>query len=166
MKKIRTLVFVGLLIAMNIILTRFLSIQTPIVRISFGFLPASLSGILFGPVIGGITCGLSDVMGMIVYPKGAYFPGFTLSGIVGGVIYGLMLYKKPKTVLNITAAVIVAAIIPDLILDTLWLKIITGKAVYAIIVPRLLSIIAMIPVKVISIKTVLCSLKSVVAEIN
>ena len=44
------LVIMAFLIAMEIILTRFCSINTPILRIGFGFLPVAMMGIMFGPV--------------------------------------------------------------------------------------------------------------------
>ena len=39
MSKTKTIAFVGLLVSMEIIFTRFLSFQTPIIRIGFGFIP-------------------------------------------------------------------------------------------------------------------------------
>jgi Predicted membrane protein len=154
MNKTRSVVFMGLLIAMEVILTRYLSIETPIVRIGFGFLPAVISCIMFGPLPGGIMGALSDIIGMIVFPKGAYFPGFTLSAFLSGVIYGFILYKKPVSFIRISIAVLIVTVFVDLGLNTLWLTMIMNKAAAAIIAPRLLNSVAMLPVKVISVKTV------------
>ena len=51
MRKIRTadLVIMAFLIALEIVLTRFCSINTPILRIGFGFLPVAMLGIMYGP---------------------------------------------------------------------------------------------------------------------
>jgi len=46
------LTIVGILVAMQIVLTRILSIQTPIVRIGFSFLPLALTAKLYGPLAG------------------------------------------------------------------------------------------------------------------
>ena len=96
-KTTRTFVLMGLLISMEIILTRFFSVQTPILRIGFGFIPVVLASIMFGPVLGGITAAFSDILGMMLFPQGVYFPGFTLSAFLAGLIYGLLLYKKTNT---------------------------------------------------------------------
>ena len=52
----KRLVVLAFLIALEIILTRFCSIQTPIVRIGFGFLPVAMMGILYGPIWAGSAC--------------------------------------------------------------------------------------------------------------
>lgn len=155
MKSTRSLVFMGLLIAMEIVLTHFLSIQTPIVRIGFGFLPAALASIMFGPIWGGIMGAVSDILGMAIFPSGgAYFPGFTLSAFIAGVIYGAVLYKKPNTILRAAIAALIVTMIVDLGLNTIWLTMITGKAAVAIITPRLLKSAAMLPVQIVSINLV------------
>ncbi|MGV8984369.1 folate family ECF transporter S component [Clostridium sp.] len=147
MKTTRTFIFMGLMISMQIVLTRFFSIQTPIVRIGFGFIPVVLSSIMFGPVLGGITAAFSDIIGMALFPQGVYFPGFTLSAFLSGTIYGILLYKKPKTMLRIIIAVSFVIIFVDLGLNTYWLSIITGKGVIALFVPRFIKSIIMLPIQ-------------------
>jgi ECF transporter S component (folate family) len=148
MKNTRVVILMGLLIALEIVLTRFLGIQpTPTLRIGFGFIAISLSAIMFGPILGGITAVVADILGMVLFPKGAYFPGFTLSAFLGGAIYGLYLYKKPKSILRITLAVLTIIVFVDLGLNTLWLSMITGKAALAIITPRIVKSVIMLPIQ-------------------
>lgn len=151
MKKTQVLIFIGLLISIKIVLTQFLSIQTPIIRIGFGFIPIALSAIMFGPIWGGITAMLADIIGMLIFPQGAYFPGFTLSAFLGGLIYGLLLYKKPKTILRISIAVFIISLFVDLGLNTLWLSMITGKAAMALLMPRIIKTAIMLPIQIFSI---------------
>lgn len=153
MKNIKTIVSLGLFIAMEIVLTRFLSIQTPILRIGFSFLPLALSSMMFGPIFGGIAAAVADVIGMMVFPTGgAYFPGFTLSAFLTGVIYGVFLYKKPKTFFQISLAVIVVSLLVNLCLDTTWLLILTGKGLIALLPARITKILVMLPIQIIMIK--------------
>lgn len=151
MNKTKTIAFVGLLVSMEIIFTRFLSFQTPIVRIGFGFIPIAFSAILFGPVIGGLTAAIADIIGMIIFPKGAYFPGFTLSAFLGGAIYGLFLYRKQVTLLRVTISVLFISLFVDLGLNTLWLSMITGKAAVAILLPRIYARALMLPIQAVTI---------------
>lgn len=152
MNKTRTLIFVSLLIAMEVIFTRFLAFQTPIIRIGFGFIPIAFAGILFGPVTGGIAAALSDVIGMLLFPKGAYFPGFTLSAFITGAIYGFFLHKKPVNFMNLTIAVLLITVIVDLGLNTLWISMITGKAVSVLMMPRVIKSAIMLPVQIVIIQ--------------
>jgi ECF transporter S component (folate family) len=138
MKKTRVLVFMSLLVAMNVLLTHVVPvIQTDIVRVSFGFMPLSLSSMLFGPIIGGIGGAVSDLIGMVIAPKGPYFPGFTLNAFLTGMIYGLFLYKKPKTLPRIILAVLCISVFINLGLNTYWLTILTGKGFLALLPSRI-----------------------------
>lgn len=128
MKKTRVITFMGMLIALNVLLTHVVPvIQSDIIRISFGFIPLSLSGMLFGPIYGGICGAISDLLGMVIASKGSYFPGFTLSAFLSGAIYGLFLYKKPKNLARITLAVLCISVFVNLGLNTLWLTILQGQ---------------------------------------
>jgi ECF transporter S component (folate family) len=152
MSKTRIIAFVGLLVSIEIILTRFLSFQTPIIRIGFGFIPIAFSAIMFGPAIGGLTGAIADVVGMIIFPKSAYFPGFTLSAFLSGAIYGIFLYRKPVTVVNVSKSVLLITILVDLGLNTLWLSMITGKAALVLLIPRLYKSLIMLPVQIAAIQ--------------
>jgi ECF transporter S component (folate family) len=154
MSKTKTIVFVGLLVSMEVIFTRFLSFETPILRISFGFDPIAISAVLFGPVIGGLTAAIADILGMMIFPKGAYFPGFTLSAFLGGVIYGLFLHRKQVTILNTAISVLLVSLFIDLGLNTLWLSMITGKAAAAILIPRIYARAVMFPIQTVTIHLV------------
>ncbi|MDF2675486.1 MAG: folate transporter [Clostridiales bacterium] len=155
MKNIRIVISLGMFIAMEVILTRFLSIQTPIVRISFSFIPMAISAMMFGPIFGGIAAALADIIGMMIFPTGgAFFPGFTLSAFLTGAIYGLFLSNKSKTIFRISMAVIVVSAFINLGLDTIWLLMITGKGILAILPPRIIKTIVMVPIQILLIKAV------------
>ena len=91
------LVITAILIALEVILTRFVGISTPMLRISFGFLPMVIVAMYYGPIWGGGAYALADVLGSLIFPTGAYFPGFTVSACLTGIIYGLFLHKRKVT---------------------------------------------------------------------
>ncbi len=154
-KRIQTLVFMGLFLSLEIILTRFLSIQTPIVRIGFTFLPIALSAMMFGPWISGVTAALADVLGMMLFSSGMpFFPGFTASAFLTGVIYGIFLYKKQKNLKNISLAVLLVSVVITLGLDTLWLWMLTGDGILVLLPARILKFIVMVPVQIMMIQTI------------
>jgi ECF transporter S component (folate family) len=79
-------------IALAIILTRLLRVPIPILGdfLNFGCFPIVLSGLMMGPAAGGIVGGVSDVMGYPIGPRAPYFPHFTLTAILSGVLPALI----------------------------------------------------------------------------
>ena len=144
---LKTMLHVSILIAMEVILSRFVSIATPIVKIGFGFVPIAICAMLYGPVWAGVAGGLADFMGAILFPIGAYFPGFTVSAFLTGVVFGLFLYKREVKWLNLCAAVLINCLGISLCLSTYWLTIITGSPFLALLPTRIVQNVIMIPVQ-------------------
>lgn len=146
---VRKLVQISLLVALQIILTRFCSIQTPIVRIGFGFVPVVIIATMYGPIYAGVSNGIADILGLMLFPSGSFFPGFTLTAILAGVIYGVFLYNKPITWGRIIAASVIINIVLNLGLNTYWLSIMMGKGFLALLPTRIVKELVMIPIKVV-----------------
>ena len=127
------------------------------VQIPLGFIPntalqprAALLAFLaavFGPVVGGIMGGVADIIKYLLKPTGPFFFGFTFNAILGAVIYGVMLYKKPISFKRILASKIVVAIVVNVFLNTYWLSMLYGNAFMAILPPRLIKQIIMVPIQ-------------------
>ena len=149
LKSPRTIAFAAMLIALNVIITRYLSIQTQFLRIGFGFLPVAVFSMLFGPVLGAIAAAVGDLIGFFLFPSGPFFPGITLSAFVYGFIYGIFLYKKDLSVLRLVFACLATVFTVDLCLNTLWLSILYKTDIRFIILQRLIKAAVMLPVQVI-----------------
>ena len=76
------------LLALDVVLTRLLAINTPLMKIGLGFAAVALCAILYGPWWAALVAALGDLVGALLFPTGAFFPGFTLVAVVGGLIYG------------------------------------------------------------------------------
>lgn len=155
---IRTVVKAGFLVAISIVMTRFAFIMLPIagasaLRISFGEMPIMLSGLMFGPVIGGLTGIGADLLGVLINPQGPYYPGFTISSMLWGVIPGIIIYslrnKMPYSKLFsfrfILLSVAIATIIVSF-LNTIWINNLYGVALVVLLPPRILSAAISIPI--------------------
>ena len=96
MKKLdlKAMVTCAALIAAAIVLSRFLSINAWNLKIGFTFVPVFIAAYLYGPIGGAVVGGIADFIGAILFPIGAYFPGFTLTCVITGAVYGLLLHKK------------------------------------------------------------------------
>ena len=69
------LVLMAMFVAVQIILSRFLSINLWNLKIGFSFIPIVLAGILLGPLSAGLVGLVADVLGATLFPIGAFFPG-------------------------------------------------------------------------------------------
>ncbi|MEA4923422.1 MAG: folate family ECF transporter S component [Eubacteriaceae bacterium] len=148
------LVVMAFMIALEIILTRFLSINTPILRIGFGFVPVAMLGIMYGPLWAGAAYAVGDLIGAALFPTGAFFPGFTATAFLTGMVYGSIMHKKKASWKRALAASAIVVLILNLCLDTFWLSILMGNGVLALIPVRLIKAAVMLPVETVMITLV------------
>lgn len=149
---IRDIAKLAVLIALEVILSRFLSIATPIVKIGFGFVPVVMAAMMFGPFWGGVMGGAADLIGALLFPIGPFFPGYTLTAVLVGVVYGVFLHDKPKSNLRILFAVLIVNLVLHLCLNTFWVMLTSGKGYLAILPTRVLQCLIMAPVQFVLIR--------------
>ena len=148
-RKTKSLVTMAVLLALAVVLG-FVSVQvTESLRVGFSFLPNAVSGQLFGPVGGMLVGGLADILKYLVKPTGPFFPGFTISGILGGLIYGLTLYKKPTTLPRVILCMTLISVFVNILLNTYWLTILYGNSFLAIWQARIVSNLITLPINII-----------------
>lgn len=145
---VKSISIIGILVAMEIILARF-SIHTWNLKIGFSFVPVVVAAIFYGPVTAGLVGAIGDIMGYILFPVGAYFPGFTLTAFVTGMIFGFFL-RKSQSVLNIVLAVLCVQIFVSQFMTTYWISFLYGSPYWALFATRIYQTAAMIAVEIIS----------------
>lgn len=146
----QSLVAMGLLIAINIVLSRFVTIQAWNLRIGFGFLPIVIAAITLGPIKTGTVAAIADVIGATLFPAGTFFPGFTLTAFLIGVVYGVFLYRDQNK-WKVLIAVGIHQCILSLFLNTLWLSILYGSPYWLLLTTRLMQTAIMIPIELVCI---------------
>jgi len=151
----RTLVQVALLTAISIVLTRFFAVMVPIagvlaIRLSFGEIPLILTGLLHGPWAGAVAGVMADLLGYSLFSAGGpFFPGFTLSAALTGLLPGVLLnprQRRPLTLRSLALAIIVTDVIVSLGLNTLWLSLMYRKAIAVLLPARLLARAILVPI--------------------
>ena len=86
----QNLVMMAALIAMQIILARYLSIQaSDTLRISFESIPVILAGMWLGPIPGAIVAVVADFLGTILSGYGTWFPPLVLGPLSVGILSGV-----------------------------------------------------------------------------
>lgn len=155
MSKNKKNILTALLLATLIILSRFLSIKTPITKISFAFIPTMLCATWLGPKRTVLLNVVADIIGATLFPTGPFFIGYTISTGTAGLIYGLLLYKKDansltdlKYTLNLVLSVVLVTLICNVGMNTLWISITTGKAFYVLLSSRIVKELIMVPIRV------------------
>lgn len=131
----RMLTVIAMLTAIEIVLSRFLSISAWNIKIGFSFIPVVLAAILYGPLAAGAVGALGDFLGAILFPIGPYFPGFTLTAFLTGLVFGFFLHKK-NSILNTAAAVGINQFILSLFLNTYWISVLYGSPYSALLATR------------------------------
>lgn len=145
----RTLVFMALLVAMQIILSKVVSVDLGFARVTISSLPTILAGLWFGPVAGGL-CGMAaDILGCLL--KGyAVNPLITLStmtwGVIPALMHPLMRGTKLHRTMYLCLSIVCCAISGTLVLTTCGLVLMNGYDLYAILPGRLIQCAVMIPV--------------------
>lgn len=155
MKRMNTniLVTAALLVAAAIVLSRFLSINAWNLKVGFTFVPVFIAAYFYGPVMAGFVGGVADFLGAILFPVGAYFPGFTLTCALTGVVFGLLIHNK-QTAIRIIAAIIINQLVLGLLVNTVWISILYGASFSALVVTRVIQCTIMIPIEFIMICTI------------
>ena len=94
-KKVRTITTASMFAAIGVILGAYTIQVGNYLKIGFSGIANQFVYYLFGPVVGCFYGGALDILKYLVKPTGAFFPGWTLSAMAAGVIYGCFFYKKP-----------------------------------------------------------------------
>ncbi|MFC4651311.1 folate family ECF transporter S component [Lactococcus nasutitermitis] len=122
---LRTFVLLAILLAAGIVLGRF-SLGNSLVRVSPNFVTNVLIGAVAGPLWSGIVLALGDIIG-VLFSGAAYFPGFTFSAFLVGLLYGGFFFKKKLNInrwqdwLYTLFAFIILMFVETTTFDTLWI---------------------------------------------
>lgn len=149
LKEVKTLATAAMLLAIAVVLGFYTVQLTESLKVGFSYLPNELAGMMFGPVVGSIVGGTADILKFLVNPTGPYFPGFTISGICGGLIYGCVLYKRPLQLWRIILANGLVTFLVNLLLNTYWVSLLYGNAYMVLLPARIVKQLLMLPIEVV-----------------
>ena len=126
LKSVYGLTAIAMLLALRIVLGFFanstLAIFGNTVKISGAFIPISVAGAMFGPIPAGLIGALGDIISFMMNPtSGGFFPGFTISGLLTGFIYGYALYKNEVTLPRVIMGWVANMFLVETFLNAYWL---------------------------------------------
>ena len=160
----KMLVTASILIALNIVLSRVLSINAWNLKIGFTFVSIFVAAYFYGPVFSVVVAVIGDVLGALLFPSGPFFPGFTVTALLTGLLFGIMLHKK-QTKGRIILTVLADQLVLGLMLNTYWLSILYGTTFWAVLPTRVLQCMIMIPVQYVTISLLMKKLPAVKRQV-
>ena len=144
----KKLVTIALLTAVSVVLRLLGFPQSGTFRIELGFIPIALCGAVFGPVWGGISYVLADLVGTLCTGQ-IPAPTITLCKLLMGAIYGFCFYKRERNMKNILISVTLITVFIDLIAMPLALvPIMGGKSFWSILTSRVWASLVNVPLRI------------------
>ena len=153
---LRKMVICAIMIAMQIILSRYVGIQTPYVQTSFGFVPVAVTSAVCGPVYGAMCAFISDFLGVVLAGTNVYSPLFTINYVLYALFYAFFLYKKERSIKNIVLSVVLQTVLVAIPLTPLWLYVYynfvleTPKAFELMSVQQMIVRFIEVPIKIVT----------------
>lgn len=145
-RQVRTVATLGMFGAISVVLGSMTLVIGDYIKIGFSSIAQQFVYYLFGPAVGGFFAGAMDILKYFIKPTGAFFPGWTVSAMAAGALYGCFFYKKPLTIWRVLAAELTVSIVCNMLLGTLWLTIMYEKAFIALLPMRVIKNLVMWPV--------------------
>ena len=162
----RMIAVMGVLIALEVIIARFGTIRpTESLKLSLDFIPIVVAAILYGPVPAMIIGILADILGAFLFPVGPYFPGFTVTAALTGLLFGLLLHKS-QTMPRVVLAVLLQQGILSLFVNTFWLKLLYGMPYWPTLVSRLVQCAVLAAVQLVLIPLIARTIRQVKKQVH
>ncbi|WP_268913064.1 folate family ECF transporter S component [Lentilactobacillus sp. SPB1-3] len=145
----------GIIMALGLIADR-LTFSTKSIQIGAGFIVVVMASYLYGPIWSATVAGLTDIIGTLISGQ-VYNVGFTISAILGALIYGWLLYDRPVKLTRVVVAQLLIGIFVNLLLNTLWISLMYQTPFIALIATRGLKELIMTPIQMGIVYTILKS---------
>ncbi|MEG2360512.1 MAG: folate family ECF transporter S component [Christensenella sp.] len=152
------LVYCATFIAIAVVVGSFLSFYvTESIKFNLAPVVIMLTGAILGPVWGAAAGGITDMLSFLIGTAGKpgpYFPGFTITMILYGLIAGLIFHKKNSpayvpSIAKISLGTVLIQTICSLLINSFWNYLLYGPNYAAVLVMRLPSTYIMCAVYVV-----------------
>lgn len=122
LKKLKSLVNLAILFALMKVLG-FITLPSGFSNLGIGlsYLVFSVIGMIYGPLIGFLVGGLSDILGFFMGQSGNVFHvGYTLNAALAGFSYGICLYKTNISFSKCFASRVFVNLFVNVVLGSIW----------------------------------------------
>lgn len=152
LKDVHMLAIAALLIALRVALKGVFIPLAPNLNINVAApLINALGAMIFGPVVAIPAAFISDTLGCILFPQGAYFFPCALVEVAGSVLFALFFYRAKITVTRVILARFSMDLLVNICLNSgvmFWYyKVIMGKSYAAMVLPAAIKNLCMFPIE-------------------
>lgn len=118
-------------------------------RVMFSYIFEGTAAMIAGPVAMLPFGVAADLLGFVIAPSGEFFPGYTLSTVLGALIYSLFLYRAKFSLARIAGAKLCVNLFVNAALGSLWtFMLYSGGRTYGVIfTTSLLKNLALFPLE-------------------
>ena len=150
LKNVRMLTLAGIITAASIVLESFpIYLLGTSLKIYFSFLVISLGCYVYGPAVGILVGFANDTLGFLISSFGEpYFPGYLITAMLSGLIYGTLLYRQRITVLRLVVVRLIINYGSNVLLGSVWKAMLYGKGYYYYFTTGLIKNATMLPIEV------------------
>ena len=121
----------------------------PSLKIYFSFLVVGLGCMCYGPCVGMMAGAIIDSVGFLLSSYGEpYFPGYLVTAVLSGFIYGVLLYKRKPTLLRIIVVRLIINYGSNVLLGSVWKAMLYGKGYLYYLTSGAIKNTLMLPVEV------------------
>ena len=145
----KNLTIIAIFIALRIALSSFYLPVTDSLRIYPSFFLKVIEGAMFGPAVALISGGVADILGFIIHPTGPFFLGYTISSMLGSMIYALFVYNQEITILKLAISKLLVNLLINVGLGSLWSAILFQKGYIYYLTKSIVKNITALPVEII-----------------
>lgn len=149
-RNVRVLAFAGLVCAMAIVLEGLpIYLLGPSLKIYFSFLVVGLGCMCYGPCVGMMAGAIIDSVGFLLSSYGEpYFPGYLITAMLSGLIYGVMLYQRKPTIPRLIVTRLLINYGSNVLLGSVWKAMLYGKGYLYYLSTGMVKNTIMIPIEV------------------
>ncbi len=152
---VQMMVVLAMMIALEVVLSRLLAIPVgDSLKFAFNFVPVVVAAYLYGPVASLIVAAVGDLIGSLIFPVGAYFPGFTATAALTGLCFGLFLNNN-RRLWRIIISVVIIQVALTIFLDSVWFMIYFGTPYWVAVATRAVKAGVMVAVQCVSLAIIL-----------
>lgn len=151
LKKPQMLAIAAMLIALRVAIK---SLAIPVgenLYIYIGFFVNALGAMIFGPVIATVAAAVSDTLGALIFPTGAYFFPFIFVEMLGSFLFAISLYRTKITASRIIVSRFLVSFFCNIVLNPIimvfYYRMFYGKSYNLLSMTRIIKNLALLPLE-------------------
>ena len=147
-KNLRVLAVAALFVGLHVVVSAFFVPLGENLRMYFSFFVTAVGSLIYGPVIALMVGIASDILGFLIHPSGAFFPGYIITAMASGLCYALFFYRTKLSILRVFLCKLCINLFINIGLGSLWSSMLYGKGFYYYLAKSSVKNILLLPLEV------------------